>query len=390
MIEGVSTGDEAVETLAAGSEMVDGRGDDGRRRRSPASAGRLGIAVGMLAVVGLGGCAHDCDQSYCDMVRAGASGWFAHELVCCRDPDAPDCDAREARMHEFNLLAARMRSACEAQNWDLFRDLWNDGWRLLPGFMPFLVADEFCDGWDWSGVNAWVPFAPHDSVAASLVLDPEPPRLDLGRASVSGGPEGAIVAPTIAHEWTIRPGSMVAVEAFGTTLGFAASGSLSVVEQVVDLDILPGDDAESWCRRMEPRAFAVDLRTSDGLVAMRLDPDFEGSMVRFDGPDHGVIGLGVSVDASMTWSDAAPFEVSLESAFLEIPFTIASDRMLTLLPGASVPMLDVLPVDPVVEAWIRGEDPSGVAAGDEACVDRARAVAEAYLALHADCDPDSN
>lgn len=293
-------------------------------------------------------------------------------------------------MHEFNLLAARMRSACEAQNWDLFRDLWNDGWRLLPGFMPFLVADEFCDGWDWSGVNAWVPFTPQDSVAAALVLDPDPPRLHLPRPSTLGGPALTSIAPTIAHEWTIRPGSMVAVEAFGTTVGFAASGSLSVVEQVGDLDILPGDDAESWCRRMDPRAFAVDLRTSDGLVAMRLDPDFEGSMVRFDGPDHGVIGLGVSVDASMSWSDATPFAVAWESLFVEIPFTIASDRTLTLLPGASVSMLDLLPVDPVVEAWIRGEDPLGVADGDEDCIVRARAVAEAYLALHADCDSDSN
>ena len=257
--------------------------------RMPRTAGRPAKvaatcvgAFGTLFGCVLGGCAHDCDQSYCDMVRAGATGWFAHELQCCREPGLPDCDVRSTRLVQFNLLAAEMRAACEAQNLDRFRELWNDGWRLLPAIIPLLVADEFCDGWDWSGLNNWTPFHAEDSAAAALMLDPGPPRLRVCRGGTPGLPLAEVARPMVERDWTIRPGSMVSVSAFGVDVGFAANGSLSVVEMLENPDILPGDDVESWCRRMKPRAFTLDLETSGGTVTLRLDPRFQGSHVRFD------------------------------------------------------------------------------------------------------------
>lgn len=350
------------------------------------AAGRRVVACVAGAAVTLGGCAHDCDEKYCDIVRAGATGWFAHELQCCRRPDTPGCDQREAQLLEFNLLAMEMRSACEAANWDRFRELWNDGWRLLPPIVPFLVADEFCDGWDWSGRNTWAPFDPDDWVAASVVLDPSAPRLRIGRAGGTGPGVADVAVPTIERHWTIRPGAMVSIEAFGVEAGFAAHGSLTVVETLENPDIQPGDDIESWCRRMKPRGLVLDLENGAGAITLRLDPRFEGSQVRFDHPDGGVIGLGVSIEAVMDWPGSAPLDVAIESAFVELPFSIGSDGTMTLLPDGAASMLDLMPVDPAVEAWIRGEDPLGAAGGEtDACISQARAVAESYLALHPQC-----
>ncbi len=343
----------------------------------------------MVAGCGLlGGCAHDCQERYCDVVRAGASGWFAHELQCCRRPDSPGCDDRETRLQVFSVLATQMRAACEDANWNRFRELWNEALPLLPAGLLLVVADDFCDGWDWAGRNVTTPFAAADVVTASLALDPAPPRLQLARPS--GGDGGIAVAesvrPLVEHAWTVRSGSMVSVHAFGETMGFAATGELTVVETFEPGEIAPGDDLESWCRRMKPVAFSLDLDGVGGGVALRLDPGFEGSQVRFDEPRRGVIGVAVTVDAAMSWPGDGPLELSIDSAYLEIPFELAADGSLAFAPDGAVSMLDLWPVDPAVEAWIRGEDPIE-AAGDEdiACVERAQAVAAGFLALHPAC-----
>ena len=89
----------------------------------------------------------------------------------------------------------------------------------------------------------------------------------------------------------------------------------------------------------------------------------------------------------MAWPGSDPFELAFEGAYLEVPFVMAADGTLTLLPDGAVSMLDLMPVDPVVEAWIRGEDPVAAADGGEVdCIAQAQAVAEAYLSFHSDCD----
>ncbi len=363
-------------------------------RRIVAGAPRSCRGGGVLAASGLavtfgtlGGCSIDCDETYCDFIRAGATGVYAYELACCRDPDGLQCADRELRMYQFSLKALEMREACERENWARIGELWNDIKPLIPIGVLLLVANDFCDGWGWAAHNLTTPFGPEDSVVMGIDLDPAPPRLQLARASSAPIGSAATASIDIERTWAIRSGSMITLDALGATTTFMAEGAFAAVESMPMADTQHDQQVEEWCRRMKPRNFDLDLGSSDGGIIMRLDPDFPGNHVRFESADRGVIGVAMTIDSVL---DAPPLPI-IENlgdlAYLEIPFALRPDGGLTLAPDGAMSLLDLWPVDPAVEAFVRGEDGSGFINDDDdlTCIQRAREVAEGFLALHPAC-----
>jgi hypothetical protein len=164
-------------------------------------------------------------------------------------------------------------------------------------------------------------------------------------------------------------------------------GSFTALESMPAAGAQHDQQVEEWCRRMKPRNFDLDVPFPDGHLILRLDPDFAGNHVRFESADRGVIGVAMTIESVL---DAPPLPI-IENlgdlAYLEIPFALRPDGGLTLAPDGAMSLLDLWPVDPAVEAFVRGEDASGFANEDDdlACIARAREVAEGFLALHPVC-----
>jgi len=356
--------------------------------RSGGWRGGAVMAAGTAATLGtLGGCTIDCDETYCDFIRAGATGVYAYELACCRDPDGFGCADRESRMLEFSLSALEMRQECERENWARLGEIWGDLKQLLPIGVLLLVANDFCDGWGWAAHNLTTPFSADDTLVMSVDLDPAPPQLRVARAS--SRPLGAAATATVEVErsWQIRPGSMISLQAFGTAVSFAVEGSFAAIETMPVADASHDQQVEEWCRRMKPRNFDLDLQSLEGRMVMTLDPDFAGNHIRFDAPDRGVVGVAVIVDSMLDTPLLPTIESVGDLAYLEIPFTVRPDGGLQLAPDGAMSMLDVWPVDPAVAAFVRGDDPAGFASEDDdlVCIERAQAVAEGFLRLHPPC-----
>jgi hypothetical protein len=367
----------------------------GSFRKAAAAESRLarwrGGAVTAAAVAAaagtLGGCTIDCDDTYCDFIRAGATGVYAYELACCRDPDGLQCADRELRMYHFSLKAIEMRRACEEENWQRLGEIWDSIKPLIPLGVLLLVANDFCDGWGWAAHNLTSPFGPEDTAVMAIDLDPAPPRLQVARSSAEPIRSAATTTIDVEHTWNIRSGSMMTLDVFGTSATGLVEGSFTAMETMPVAGAQHDQQVEEWCRRMKPRNFDLDVPFPDGHLILRLDPDFAGNHVRFESADRGVIGVAMTIESVL---DAPPLPI-IENlgdlAYLEIPFALRPDGGLTLAPDGAMSLLDLWPVDPAVEAFVRGEDASGFANEDDdlACIARAREVAEGFLALHPVC-----
>jgi hypothetical protein len=346
-------------------------------------------ASGLAVTFGtLGGCSIDCDETYCDFIRAGATGVYAYELACCRDPDEFGCADRESRMLQFSVAAMEMRQECERENWARLGEIWNDLKGLLPIGVLLLVADDFCDGWGWAAHNLTTPFSADDTLVMAVELDPAPPRLQPVRSSGDGPPSATIATIEVDRFWQIRPGSMVSLDVFGASVPFAVEGSFAVVETIASMAGRHDQQVEEWCRRMKPRRFDLDLRSFEGGLTIALDRDFPGNHVRFESENRGVIGMAVTIDAILEMPPWPPVESVGDHVFLEIPFVLRPDGGLQFAPDGAMSMLEVWPVDPSVGAFVRGDDPSEFAGEDDdlICIQRAKAVAEGFLSLHPPCN----
>ena len=92
----------------------------------------------------------------------------------------------------------------------------------------------------------------------------------------------------------------------------------------------------------------------EGLLVLRLDPDFAGNQVRFESADRGVIGVAMTIDSVLDAPPLLIIENLGDLAYLDIPFALRPDGGLTLAPDVAMSLLDLWPVDPAVEAFVRG------------------------------------
>ena len=104
----------------------------GGLQQQAAVRGRCLLGGLLLTLGSAGGCEIDCDERYCDFVRAAAGGIYAWEYQCCLEPQGPACEDRAIRYQTLAFGAPSMRMACEERNWDRVGEIWEEVRRVLP------------------------------------------------------------------------------------------------------------------------------------------------------------------------------------------------------------------------------------------------------------------
>ena len=362
---------------------------DGAEVRSGSSS--WWVRAGLVVSMGLGaGCEVDCDQRYCDFVRAAAGGIYAWEYECCLDPDSPACVDRAIRYQALAFGAPAMRMACEEANWDRVGEIWDEVKRVIPAVPLRIILRSFC-GIDVAfGENVATPFMAGDSATVDVVLAPvgstTVPSEDHASRKRRSDPAGTAAITRSSgnrSSWVVQAGSEVRIRWGGSVAGFDVTGVLSVVESTFG-----GEDLDDWCRRLRPEELRLLLRGPDGTIRIGLDPTFEGNAMAFTAPDAGTIGISVRIGIELEGPElrAIPFEP--ESAFLTVPFRVDPDGGLRLGSDVGIDAFDLWPVDPRVEAYLSGTEAPATGGEDQvACAMAARVVADHFLSLHAsECD----
>lgn len=360
------------------------------RKRGPTAADRRAPLAGLLAGVLMAsavGCEVDCNERYCDFVRAGAAGIFAWEYDCCLNPDSAACEDRGLRYERIALNAPLMRMACQDGNWERLRELWDEIRGLVPVMPLRIIVRDFC-GFDvLAGENVSTPFGPADSMIVDLGLEWDSP---LAEPSALAGRPTVGVAPTRAPDpivCRITEGSTVGIaratgRGSARSMSFSAHGHLELVSSVAPVDGSgTGDDLDPWCRRMDVMAFQLDLQGSYGDLRLDLDPDFVGNALWFTAEDAGVLGVAVEVSGELDprWGGVGWWQVA--PAWLELPVSRGADGRWRIGDGRALDALDVWPVAGPLKDYLRSGG-LGLADGMDDCGELAREIADHFVALH--------
>ncbi|MDE0888656.1 MAG: hypothetical protein OSA40_04265 [Phycisphaerales bacterium] len=337
------------------------------------------MAIGSLATAfaaGIGGCMVDCEDSYCDVVRAGGTAVQAWHFRCCLNPDDPTCVDLPDRIARFSLLAAEARLACEGNNWDRVRDIWREFRQLIPFQFASVVWEELCGREVAWGENAWSPFGPGTEFDFAVTLEEvTPPQVVLWTGDRPGSVE-------INRSYRIREGSKVTIT---TPNGLATAhlqGRLTLAESVNSIG-----DLEDWCRNHRPVELAWTIESDGWSGTIELDPGFAGNRVRFDTASMGAIGVAVRLSVGRNDLPEVSTDGLFEHAYLELPFHLNEHHELTIAPDGPIDGLQLLPLDPRLEWSLRsGGTGDGFDEEQDGCAAFARERAEAFLALHTNCD----
>ena len=353
----------------------------GGLQQQAAVRGRCLLGGLLLALGSAGGCEIDCDERYCDFVRAAAGGIYAWEYQCCLEPQGPACEDRAIRYQTLAFGAPSMRMACEERNWDRVGEIWEEVRRVLPAVPLRIIVGHFCGFEVEIGENVATPFAAGDAVVMDVALAPAGaagiPRMDRSHTG-RGVDDSTFRSASGRSAWVVRRGSEVRIESRGASAGFEVTGILSVVESMVQ-----GDEVDEWCRSLHPDELRLLLQGPDGTIRIDLDPTFRGNAVVFTEPDAGMIGVavGISLDLQGPMRMAAPF--TLEAAFLRFPFRIDPDGGLRLGSADPIDAFELWPLDPFVESFIAERETAMDSGGHRAsCAETARVVADHFLRLH--------
>ena len=343
-------------------------------RRSTARAVVGGL--GTVLVAGMGGCMVDCEDSYCDVVRAGGTAVEAWYFHCCLHPDDPSCVDLPDRIARFSFLAAEARLACEANNWDRIREIWRDFRQVIPLQFVSVVWKELCDEEVAWGENAWSPFGAGTEFDFAVTLDEvTPPQVVLWTGDRPGSVE-------INRSYLIREGSRITI---GTNHNFTTAklqGRLTLAESVI-----ANGDLEDWCRHHRPVELAWAIESDGWSGTIELDPDFQGNRVRFDTPSKGVIGVAVRLSVGRADLSEISTDGLFEHAYLELPFQINKSGELKIAPDGPLDGLDLIPLDERLEWSMRSGGMGDGDGGDQdECAAFARERSEAFLAAHPNRD----
>ena len=374
-------------------ERSNGRAVGSRGRRAVAGSA---IIAGVLAGTG---CEIDCDERYCDFIRAAAGGIYAWEYECCLDPTSPACENRAVRYQALAFNAPAMRIACEERRWERLGEIWDEIRGLIPATPLRLIVREFCGIETTFGENILVPFAAGDSAIVSARLDPVPFEGEPGFRSWSRRPSSmpasveGVSGVVGDRAWVVEPGSQVQVDVQGRTFSFALSGSLAVVEMAAQPHARPntqpntqlgepGDEVDEWCRRLRPTDLRFALDGLEGRATLVLDPLFEGNGLIFTAPASGVLGAAVRLEFEPAGVATGDVMSGLPPVFLQLPFVLEPDGGLVLGDGRAMAALDLWPVASAVASYLSGGG-AGPGSTEPECAALARTVADDFLALHA-------
>ncbi|RPG14320.1 MAG: hypothetical protein CBB69_012035 [Phycisphaera sp. TMED9] len=345
-------------------------------RWSGRASGRLAASsLAMAAVSAVGGCMVDCEDSYCDVVRAGGTAVEAWHFHCCLHPEDPSCFDLPDRVARFSLLAAEARLACEAKNWDRIREIWREFRQVVPLRFASVVWKELCGRHAAWGENVWSPFGVDTEFDFALTLDQvAAPQVVLW----NGDPSDLV---EIDRSYLIRDGSKITIR---TPHGLATAnlqGRLTIAETAG-----PGGDLEDWCLKHRPVELAWSIESEGWSGSIRLDAGFEGNRVRFETASRGTIGVAVRLSIGRDDLHEISTDGLFEHAYLELPFHLAGDGNLRIAPDGPLDGLQLIPLDPRLEQSLRfGGMGDGFDDG-EGCSAFARERAEAFLAAHANCN----
>ncbi|MDG2021548.1 MAG: hypothetical protein P8J59_06330 [Phycisphaerales bacterium] len=366
-------------TDSIGVNVTRGCSTEGSRSNSRClrrAFGRLVISgLSVAAVSSVGGCMVDCEDSYCDVVRAGGTAVEAWHFHCCLHPDDPSCADLPDRVARFSLLAAEARLACEARNWDRIRDIWREFRQVVPLQFASVVWKELCERHVAWGENVWSPFGVGTEFDFALTLDQVAvPQVTLWNGDRSDSVE-------IVRSYLIRDGSKVAIRTpRGLTTAYL-QGRLTLA-RTASL----GGDLEEWCLNHRPVELVWSIESDGWSGSIGLDADFEGNRVRFETASTGIIGVAVRLSIGR---DDLP-EIStvglFEHAYLELPFHLTEDGDLRIAPDGPLDGLQLIPLDPRLEQSLRSAGSDDGLDDGEGCSAFARERAEAFLAAHANCD----
>lgn len=351
------------------------------------TSGGMMLAAAGLGMTVLAGCRIDCDERYCDFVRAGAAGIFAWEYDCCLNPDSDACIDRAMRYQRLAFNAPLMRMACEDRNWDRIGELWDEVKAVIPAMPLRVILRDFC-GFDvLVGENVATPWEMNDSVVLDIGLRPSlgNPPLRPARPGSGQSPASSMAPPHENSSWVVNGGSTLRVDSRGWSAAFAAAGRFAV-EPLVDEDTgrRAADEVDEWCRKLRPVDFQMQLEGSAGTVSLSLDPDFPGNTMSFTAPDRGVIGVAVRMNVEAALPPIIGIHFDLEEAYLTLPFTVSAGGELRLGGNGAIDAMSIWPVAPALQDYIRGVTPKNIIDDESVrCANAARQVAEHFLALHA-------
>jgi hypothetical protein len=368
------------------------RGEAGRSRdgddRHPI---RIAVLVALLAMASVGGgCMRDCRNAYCDAVRAGATAVQAWHFHCCTRSESPampgsmDCDDLPNRIARFSLLAAEAREVCEAQNWGRLRDIWREFRGLVPIRFVATVWREACgDSIAW-GENRWTPFGPDVGFSISLPFDVgDPPRVVFGDASSSRASvdDATDTVAWIERARTTRAGSSIAMWTGEGRVKAMTEGRLVLATRVDPVGSNEG------CALIRPVELRLDLRGDGWSGRLELVEGFEGNRIIETHDGIEMLGMRVRIDVEID----EPIRISsagiFDEAFLQVPLERGAGGSIRLGADHLIDGLELMPVDPMLEAMYRSDPVGGLQGPGVDCGVFARSRAEAFLDLHPDCRP---
>ncbi len=362
---------------------------DGPRIRSRVPGWGPAVAIA-LTIGGVGGCEIDCEQRYCDFVRAAASGIYAWEYDCCLNPESLACVDRAVRYQALAFSAPSMRMACEERNWERLGEIWEEVRDVVPVLPLRVILSRFCGQDVAYGENVVTPFASGDTVTVDLGLSrvgaAGPPwngHSFPGRPDGIGGMTSAAPSLQARRRWVIDTDSVVRIASRGGTADFAAVGTLSVIGEAGG-----SDDVDAWCRTLEPDDLRLLLRGPEGMIRLSLDRSFEGNVMAFTGRDSGMIGVAVRVDLDPAGRLPISIPFGMNAVFLQMPFQMEPGGGIRIGSVEAMDAFELWPVAPAVEGYITDRWTPAPADDEQMiCAESARVVADHFLSIHAsECD----
>lgn len=340
---------------------------------------------------GLGGCAN-CEERVCRMVSKVAIDLSLMREACCENPQQEGCDQLVMLIPRLTMLIPQMQQACDDQNWDRMRLIW-DEFKRLPWSVPYLrglVATLCGETMVQTGENSWPLLLPADTVSFEGVFEP------------LGPPQPVVVLPGSLEETWLGAGSSVrlhlgtpeivweqefVLEPGGslhalTWLGnetCSLTGSFSLIERSAS----GGGSLDEWCAKELKR---LDFRFHGEAVSGSLlfDPTFPSHII-LNERGEGVLGAAVRIEAALNSDPTVNAEGIAELVWIELPVAVVGEAIVL---NGEVDGLSLFPVDPFLEGRIRNRL-SGWASGwtdDEGhCAEAGRRVFERFVRAYPGC-----
>lgn len=333
----------------------------------------------------LAGCVN-CHESVCRVVSKVAIDISMMRELCCETPEMEGCDQLMLIIPQLTNLIIDMQQACEDENWDRVRAVW-DEFKRLPWQGPYLqrLIRVLCGENEVDrGVNSWPFSGPNDAFEFAGVFEPvgttQPIVILPGSIEeVWLGPGASRVhlgEPNVVWEqaYVLNQGATLNATTWIGSAECSLTGSFSLISRT-------GSNAlDALCDKELKR---LDLRfESDSIVGSLLfDPSFMSTIV-VDDAGNGYLGAAVRVDVALKSDPSVNAEGLADVLWIEIPVSIDGDSIV-LGSNEAVDGLDLFPVSSVLESRIRSLQ-MGVA-GEGDCAEAGDRAFNRFMRAYPEC-----